>query len=118
MTMTFTSADLATFFLAEGRSKSSAEVALKDLESREITGNPYKRRLASPRALCDSTAQKAGFTLAQLSSHELGRLLSGRSVEALMNPDTGSVDTADGWHPHDTSALVPVRWTGSQWVEA
>ena len=75
MSMTFSPSDLASFFAARSRAEVTAEAALKDLDSRNITGSPTNK-LASPRAVCDSAAQKAGRKLADLTSHELAELLA------------------------------------------
>jgi hypothetical protein len=74
--MTFSRIDLAGFFAARSRAGVSAEQALKDLEARGITGSTTVR-LATPRALCDSVAQRAGRRLSDLTSHELAALLRG-----------------------------------------
>ena len=73
--MTFSPADLASFFSARSRAEMSAEAALRELEARNPTGAPTAH-LASPRAVCDSVAQKAGRKLPDLTSHELAELLA------------------------------------------
>ena len=75
MSMTFSPSDLAGFFAARSRAEVTAEAALRDLEDRNITGAPTNR-LSTPRAVCDSVANKAGRKLSDMSSHELGALLA------------------------------------------
>lgn len=74
--MTFTPANLSAFFAARSRAGLTAEQALQDLEGRKITGAPTNR-LATPRAVADHVAQKAGRKLSDLTSHELAELLKG-----------------------------------------
>ena len=76
MSMTFSPSDLAGFFAARSRAGVTAESALRDLEARNIASAPTNR-LATPRAVCDSVANKAGRKLSDLSSHELADLLAG-----------------------------------------
>lgn len=75
MSMTFSPSELASFFGARSRENITAETVLKDLEARGVTGAPTVN-LSSPRAVCDSVAQKAGRKLSTLSSHELAALLA------------------------------------------
>lgn len=76
MSMTFSPSDLASFFAARSRAEVTAEAALHDLEARNITG-ALTNKLATPRAVCDSVAQKAGRRLSDLTSHDLAELLDG-----------------------------------------
>lgn len=94
--MTFSKTDLAKFFSARSREGVSAEQALKDLEARGITGADTVRK-STPRALCDSVAQRAGRKLSELSSHELARILRGE--EATSN-ELVICESADGWSLH------------------
>lgn len=74
--MTFNRFDLADFFAARSRTDVTAEVALKDLEARQITGAGTISKNTA-RALCDSLVQKAGRKLNELTSHELASILRG-----------------------------------------
>lgn len=73
--MTFSPYDLSKFFGATERANMTAEDALRDLEARGITG-ALTVRLGTPRAVCDSVAQKAGRKLSECTAHEIAALLA------------------------------------------
>jgi hypothetical protein len=73
--MSFTPANLADFFAARSRADMSAEQAIKELEARRVVKGGGGPRLATPRAVADHVAQKAGRRLSDLTSHELAELL-------------------------------------------
>lgn len=70
--MTFSSQDLAHFMRSKRRSNKPALEVLRELDKR--TGAPTVRK-ATPTALAESTAAKAGRKLTELTSGEAGWLL-------------------------------------------
>ena len=75
--LSLTPKDIAEFLSAGSRARKPAEDALKDLEARRITAHMPAGaiRKNTPRAICDSAAQKAGKRLSDLTAADLADLL-------------------------------------------
>lgn len=78
--MTLSPKDIAEFLAARSRARKPAERALKELETRNVTAPGGRVRKRTPRAICDSAAQKAGRRLSELTADELADLLWPRPV--------------------------------------